>query len=362
MRLQLIVAAFAFATALATPGWAQSLARIDARAGAYQDSDRTSVTTTNLAARGEVGRWGAEMRYLVDVVSSASVDVVTAATGTIHEVRTEIEGAASYRDDYRRVRASYIHSQEHDWESSTGNASLLYDLAGHRVTLHLAGTYVSNDVGRANDPTFRRRMFVGGGTAGASVVLSPRDLVDVSYTLTVVEGYQASPYRFVFFGGPAGASTATGAPEVDPDERLRHALTVRYNRHLFRDTALRTHARGYVDSWRVASATAGAEYVVGLGDFDAGPFVRAYAQRRAGFYAPTYAQPMKYMAADRELASFWDVFAGGRIAWRRERPLAWIGELRAEAKVSAFYFRFIDFPRLRERTGAVAEIAVGVTF
>ncbi len=362
MRLQLIIAAFASATAFTAPGAAQSLARVDARAGAYQDSDRTSVTTTNLAARAESGRWGAEMRYLVDVVSSASVDVVTAATGTIHDVRAEIEGGATYRDDYRRVRASYVHSQERDWESSTGNAALLYDLVGHRVTLHVSGTYVSNHVGRANDPAFRRRMFVGGGTAGASVVLSPRDLVDVSYTLTVVDGYQASPYRFVFFGGPAGTPTSSGAPEVDPEERLRHAATVRYNRHLFRDTALRAHARGYVDSWRVASATLGAEYIVGLGDVDAGPFVRAYAQRHAAFYAPTYAQPMKYMTADRELASFWDVFAGARIAWRHERPLAWIGELRAEAKVSAFYFRFIDFPRLPERSGALGEIAIGVTF
>jgi hypothetical protein len=71
---------------------------------------------------------------------------------------------------------------------------------------------------------------------------------------------------------------------------------------------------------------------------------------------------MKYMTADRELSSFWDVFGGVRATWRSKRLSALIEELRAEAKASAFYFRFLDFPRLPERSGVLAEIAIGVTF
>jgi hypothetical protein len=35
---------------------------------------------------------------------------------------------------------------------------------------------------------------------------------------------------------------------------------------------------------------------------------------------------------------------------------------RAEAKVTGFYFRFFDFPRLPERSGVIGEIAVGMSF
>jgi hypothetical protein len=39
-----------------------------------------------------------------------------------------------------------------------------------------------------------------------------------------------------------------------------------------------------------------------------------------------------------------------------------VDDLSLEAKVTGFYFRFLDFPRLPERSGVVGEIAAGVTF
>jgi hypothetical protein len=68
------------------------------------------------------------------------------------------------------------------------------------------------------------------------------------------------------------------------------------------------------------------------------------------------------MTADRELASFVDGFGGARIAWRQQRWGHALEDLHAEAKVSGFAFHFFDFPRLRERTGVIGEIALGVAF
>lgn len=360
MRLQLVMTAALLAASLPVRADAQSLAKIDTRSGLYQDTDRTTIITNNVAARGQAGVFGVQARYLVDVISSASVDVVTAATGRFHEVRQETEGGLSYKDDDRKISGSYIYSTENDWSSHTGTASLLQDVARHAVTLKLAGSYVANDVGRAGDPNFHRRLTVAGGSAGATFVASPRDLVDLGYTLSYGDGYQASPYRFVFLrasAGPLGAAM----PETDPRVRVRHAVTLRYNRHLFHDTALRSHARAYIDDWGVASVTAGTEYVVGFGNWETGLFVRGYGQQHATFYQPEYATPMKYMTADRELATFFDAFGGARLAWRRTR-LGPFEEMHAEAKASGFYFHFIDFPRLESRSGIIGEIALGVVF
>jgi hypothetical protein len=362
MRLQLILATLLAlgVVCFTLRAAAQAMAKVDARSGIYQDTDRTTVTTTNVAARGTLDHVGVEARYLVDVITSASVDVITAATGAFHDVRTEVEGGADWHDDWRKISASYVHSIENDWESHTGNVGFTHDFAHHDITFKAGGTYVLNAVGRANDLNFHRTMTVAGGTAGFAFVLSPDDLLDLSYTMSWIEGYQASPYRFVTFG--AGDVLAPSMPETDPDQRLRNALTLRYNRHLFADTALRSHARAYFDSWGVLSATAGTEYVVGLGELEPALFVRGYVQQHAVFYQPTYAQAMTYMTADRELSSFVDGFGGARLTWRRERLSRALEDLHLEAKVTGFYFRFFDFPRLPERSGVIGEIAAGVAF
>jgi hypothetical protein len=334
------------------------LATLDLRSGVYQDSDRTFISTSTAAARGTIkDKVTVGARYLVDVITSASVDVVTAATGAFHETRHEAEGSLDYHDGTRTAGASYIYSVENDWESHTANAGFSHDLAQHNVTLGLGGTFVYNSVGRAHDPNFRRRLLVGGGTASLTVTPSPRDLVSLSYTLAYLSGYQASPYRFVFFTEGMGRASV---PETDPDTRMRHALTLRWNRHLFTDSALQSHVRGYLDDWGVASVTAGTEYLVGFGQWMLGLHVRGYFQNHASFYQPSYATPMRYMTADRELATFVDGFGGARVVWRRAH-LGPFAEFRAEAKVDGFGFWFFDFPRLQSRGGVIAELAIGAS-
>jgi hypothetical protein len=337
---------------------AQPLASLDLRSGVYQDSDRTTVSTTAVAARGTIKqRLTIEARYLVDVVSSASVDVVTAATGTFRETRHETTAALDYHDGTRTARASYIYSVENDWESHTADAGFSHDLAEHNVTVGASGTFGYNAVGRAGDRNFHRTLIAGGASAFVSFTPTPRDLVSVNYTFGYLSGYQASPYRFVFFNDGVSRSAV---PETDPETRARHALTIRYHHHLFKDSALQAHARGYADDWGVLSLTAGAEYLVGFGQFTVGAHVRVYTQGHAGFYRPFYDQPLRYMTADRELSTFVDGFGGLRGQWRRARwgPLA---EVRAEVKVDGFGFWFFDFPRLQSRDGVVAELAIGAS-
>jgi hypothetical protein len=350
---------FAALVLLAATAARAEVASLDLRTGVYQDSDRTFVSTTTVAARGTIkDRVTIEARYLIDAITSASVDVVTAATSAFHENRHEAAAQIAYHDGTRSASAGYVYSVENDWESHTANAGLSHDLAQHNVTLGLGGTFVHNAVGRSGDPTFHRTLLVAGGSAFLAVTASPRDQLGLSYTVAWHDGYQASPYRFVFFEDASGARGS--APEADPQTRLRHAITARLHHHVGRDSALQAHLRGYLDDWGVYSGTAGLEYLIGFGELTLGLHVRGYAQEHASFYQAVYAQPLAFMTADRELSRFVDGFGGARLTWRRAHAGPF-GELRAEVKVDGFGFWFFDFPRLQSRDGIVAELALGAT-
>lgn len=334
-------------------------ASFDVRTGVYQDSDHTTISTTAVAARALIKeRAQITARYLVDVVSSASVDVVTAATTAFRETRHEATLGAGYRDGTNTADVSYIYSRENDWQSHSLDAGVSRDFLHHNLTMGLGGSLVLNDVGRSGDLNFHRSLNVYGVSLSAAGTPTRRDVVSLTYSLAYLSGYQASPYRYVIFIDEQGLRESL--PEVVPDTRQRHALALRWKRHVGRNSATLFHARGYVDDWQVVSLTSGFEYLIGLGDFMLGPHLRAYAQRHAGFYQEHYTQRVNFMTFDRELSSFIDGFAGLRGAWARQR-LGPLDELRVELKVDGFGFYFFDFPRLQSRYGLVAELALGVS-
>lgn len=347
---------------LGRPAGAGPEVSIDARTGVYQDTDHTFISTSTIAARATLkDTFTLKARYLADVVSSASVDVVSAATKHFDELRHEIEGAATYADGTRTASLGYVYSGENDWTSHSVRAGFAHDFFQHRLTLGAGAALTWSDVGRSGDATFHRPLVQGTGSIDATFVASKVDLLSLSYSIIVLNGYQASPYRFVFFQSPSVPGQLVGNPETVPDERLRHAVGLRWNHHVGKDSAARSYVRGYVDDWGVLSATAGVEYVIGFGPFEVGPIARGYIQDRAELYAPQYEKRQRYMSRDRELSTFVDVFGGLRAGYRGS-PTKALAELRADIKVEGFHFHFIDYPLLPRRSGIIGEIGLGATF
>lgn len=384
MRVQLKPSAFALATlAWTTTASADWSGGLDARSSVYADSDHTTVFTTIAAARvAPNDRITVSGHYLADVITSASVDVVTSATShaqctvmlpsqpscpqqPFHEVRHEGAASLAYADGTRTASIGYVYSIEADWRSHTVSAGYSNDFIHHQLTLGLSGSFTTNDVWRSHeDPShpFHRKLNQFAISVDAGIVGSKRDLVTLDYTFMYLNGFQASPYRFVFFLDPTTVPSAPqpiGAPENDPTVRIRHAAAVRWAHHAFTDTVIKTHLRGYVDDWGVLSITGGADYTVGFGEFELGAFVRGYAQKGAKFYQDTYDTRRLYMTADRELSPFVDGFGGLRVGWQRTRRLGFLEELHAELKGTGFLFKFFDFHRLPQREGGIAEIALG---
>src|SRR5215218_4260729 len=83
--------------ALAAPTGAQFSAAIDGRTSLYQDSDRTLISTTTAAVKiSPIDRISIKGRYLADIITSASVDVISSATPEpFHETRHEGTGSVS---------------------------------------------------------------------------------------------------------------------------------------------------------------------------------------------------------------------------------------------------------------------------
>ena len=325
-------------------------ATIVARTSVYADDDATAISTSVVSVRARpLGDLTVNARYVADAVSSASVDVVTAATGRWTELRSEVSAGAGYGDGTTALSADYVYSHENDWDSHTVSAGGSRDLFQHNLTLGGGASFGDNRVGRAHDERFAERMRVLGGSLRAVWVAGKLDLFQASYELLRASGYQSSPYRYAFADDPSGAPIAL--PEVAPERRLRQSLTVRWNHHLLRDAALRSHTRAYADDWGVRSLTAGTELITGLGPFELGANVRLYAQRHADFYQDVYDRPRRYMTADRELSTFQDVFLGVRGRW--------IGETVAiDAALTGCWFRFPEFSRLPERRGLIAALGV----
>lgn len=338
--------------------WASTLAAqdVDASAGLrsalYLDSDHTTIVTSSTDASARFnGQWQLGAHYLLDVVSSASIDVVVQASQHFDDVRHEMGASAGYRNDNgSSLIGSYSHSTENDWQSHNASLAGSVDLLERNLSLSLSLGIQDNTITRANTFGFEEKLAAYLATASATYTLSPRDLIHVALSLSHYDGFQASPYRYL-------TVRQMGYAENVPEQRERLALVGRYHRFLGGGVSWRSHARLYTDSYAVHAITAGSELTFENDALDFTGFVRGYSQTSADFYRRTYQDQQRYMTLDKELSTFWDVFVGGALGWTF-RDLSPLRELRIEARAAANTFHFVDFARLPSRYGLTATLGL----
>ena len=350
MRLQLIiplVLAPAIARAQVTdaePGKGDAKGSL----AMYADSDHTTVVTS--VAEGSVRLKQpvvVNAHALIDAVSSASVDVVSAATARFTENRVELGTNAQIGfSQATEGTIGYTHSGENDWQSHAIELGLTRDLAKKNAKLTLGYGFTRNYVGRAHDPSFEKQLDVQGAQLGLSQVLGKKTLATLAYTLSYASGYQGSPYRFITL------MNGFSAPESPPEARTRHAFTGRIM-HVFGDAnVVDAQYRLYVDDWGILSHTAELAYTRELSHaWSLRLRARGYRQNHASFYEETYDMPMRYMTVDRELSTFWDGMAGLKLAYLGE---TW----DLDAKLDGIVYRFEDYARLRGRVAVVTGLGV----
>jgi hypothetical protein len=295
--------------------------------------------------------------FVADVVSSASIDVVSNATTHMSDFRREISGVLTQKLRDTTLSGSYIYSTENDYASHNLHTSIAQDLAQKNITLSLGYSLSLDDVGRSGDPNFHRSLQVHNVDLVYSQVLNPKTILQASYTFGYATGYMASPYRFVHIE----ASPDFKVPETDPTTRTRHALVIAVNRHLGLDSAIEADYRLYLDDWGVSSHTVQLRYMVNFGALTLRLRERFYYQSGASFFQSHYldANVPSYVTADRELSTFWSDVAGIKLTLHLPQVLR---GLALEVKVDAFYFSYIDFAYLSNRYGADIEGGLSLAY
>jgi hypothetical protein len=354
------------ALCVASCGATPSVGLSSASSSAYYrvDSNDITVWSPRLRVAGNVGD-GLEVEgsYAIDAWSGASIDVVTAATHAIHEVRHELNAGARYALGDLTFGGSYRYSTEPDYLSNGGVGQVSWDLAQNNTTLAVLAFGSRDIVGRASDPQFARHQRNLGARVALTQVLDARSLVQISWESALVHGYQASPYRYVAVGGlgTCASEAPDCVPEQVPEDRTRHALVARGRRALGEHVSLGGEYRYYFDSWRVASQTLAPDARVLVGEHGTLELsYRYYTQREADFYRPRYfdrAATRGYVTRDRELSALYT----HRVALAYQHAFE-VGETRltTAARTGFTRYRYLAFVGLEHVHAVEATLLLGL--
>jgi hypothetical protein len=327
------------------------------------DSDTTTVVTPRLRAQTELAEGTtAELVYVIDVWSSASIDIRTSASKAVTEQRDEIDVLLGQEFEDLRLRGGYVYSTEPDYESHTALIGAELDLAERSTTLAAGGFVRFDTVGRAGDPGFERDTRAAGATAALTQVLDRASLVQITYEVAGASGYLSSPYRYVGVGGDGG--TCRGqvlycVPETNPEARLRHAVALRGRRALSSALSAGLGYRFYTDDWALHSHTAQADVAwLAATNTTLGARYRFYWQSAADHYEARYLEEREdgLYTRDKELSPLHN--HGAAIDLEQRWPLGGEGVLRTLLSFGPTLYEYRDFVGLEQITAFDVTLAM----
>lgn len=298
----------------------------DASSSVYvrSDTDSTTIVSPTVKVGAAAGKATASATYSVDAWSGASVDVITAATGTITERRHEVDGAVGYEGRTIKVSTNYRYSYEPDYQSHGLTVGVTDELAGKNTTVTVEALGTADTVGRHGDPDFAKPVKTVGGRVALAQVIDPKTIAEIGAQVTLVDGYQASPYRFVAIGdlGTCASNAPFCIPEQVPHRRLRTALTFR-GRHAFgRSLSAGIDYRFYFDDWGIRSHAIQPDLAWLISRTQTLAFRYRYAtQSEASFYQPRYldlSMTNGYVTRDRKLSALFSNEVGVQYLHRIE--------------------------------------------
>lgn len=297
----------------------------------YSDTDNVLVVSPQVSARRALDDSGgaASARAVVDVISAASVDVVSQASTRFTEVRREADLAASKRIASFLPELRYRFSDEPDYRSHGLGASLARDFADHDTTFALSYDVSLDTVGRSGTSFADWSRDLTSHTIEASwtQVLGVRTVGRLAYSLVVQDGYLEKPYRYVPLFDPDTLAMLESdgttldrdnfsayrlperPPEEVPDRRLRHALAARGVRLLPGIGALEADYRFYLDSWGMQAHTVDATLKLPIGHYRLDIEDRLHWQGPVDFWRRAYTvdasgEVPEWRTIDRDLGGY----------------------------------------------------------
>lgn len=359
--------------------------RASSETAGYGDTDHVFVVTPSVAASVSkpTAGWGVKASYLVDVISAASVDIVSTASRRWEEVRQAGTLEATYQPRSLGVSAQGAVSIEPDYVSWAAGVVLTQDLWSKNLTL-VAGYDHGHDIaGRTGTPfsVFSHSIDLDDIKAGVSVVVDRATIATALVDADFVNGDTSKPYRYIALFAP-GTPVARGASidtvnalrlservlEQVPLTRNRYALTLRVA-HRFpafpalSGSTLRIEERLYDDTWGLKASSTDARFLVDVSRrVEVGPHLRAHEQTAVDFWQLAYVlRPgldfPAYRTGDRELGPLVNLTAGAslRVGVGPDRmPAQWTLGL----DLGATYSRFFDDLYITERVSTLGALSL----
>ena len=241
--------------------------------------------------------------YYVDMISSASIDVITTASPYTEE-RTQYSLGMDYLRGNTTLSGGFTDSTESDFDSRTYNLSVSQDMFGDMTTLTLSYAYGDDTVRRSDDPTFFRdntRQHYG---VGLTQILTRNLITALNFETITDEGFLNNPYRSVRYLDPGSAIGYSYEAELYPSTRTTNAIGIRAKYYLPYRAALEAQYRFFTDTWAIDANTVSIAYIHPWKEFIFTAKYRWHDQTGAHFFRDIFprSEATNFRGRDKELS------------------------------------------------------------
>ena len=241
--------------------------------------------------------------YYVDMISSASIDVITTASPYTEE-RTQYSLGADYLRGNTTLSAGYVSSEESDFDATTYALSVSQDMFGDMTTLTLSYAYGDDTVGRSDDPTFMRENTRQHYGVGLTQILTRNLITALNFETITDEGFLNNPYRSVRYLDPGSAIGYSYEAELYPSTRTTTAVGIRAKYFLPYRAALQAQYRFFTDTWDIDANTVSIAYIHPWKEFTFTAKYRWHDQTGAHFFRDIFprSEATNFRGRDKELS------------------------------------------------------------
>ncbi len=279
--------------------------------------------------------------YYVDMISSASVDVMSTAS-PYSEKRNEAQLGVEYLRNKTLMSMNFRQSDESDYLAKSISVNISQDTFGDLTNLSMGLSFGDDQVMRNGDDNFNEQSKHYQLRVGINQILTTNLNANLSFEAITDQGYLNNPYRTVRYIDntlPAGVGYQV---EVYPNTRNSFAGKFSMSYFLPYRAALFFNYRYFSDSWDINADDIELGYRHPLNKSLELEFkVRYYQQSQANFYNDLfpYQDAQNFLARDKELSDFNDFTVGAGVTYTLPARFSF-GDWRSEATLQ---WDYIDF-------------------
>jgi hypothetical protein len=280
--------------------------RADAMYHRYEGGGVTIDGPSLLLRKKFAEKYSVSANYYMDMVSSASIDVMTTAS-PYKEERTQGNLAFDMLQGKTQYSVSYTLSDESDYTANTATFDVSQDMFGDLTTVSFGFSQGWDEVRKNGDNQFKETVDRRNYRFGLQQILTPRLMAGLNYEVITDEGFLNNPYRSVRYLDETSARGFSFQPELYPQTRTSNAIAVNARYFLLYRASVHGEYRYYTDTWGIDANTVSLGYTHPWGKrwiFEAG--YRWYDQSAADFYSDLFprADAQNFLARDKELSTF----------------------------------------------------------